>query len=178
MSKVNCKDCLAEGVTTVRPTPYGGPRSPLCVTHWRARRKHTSKRNYERRVEKKFEITPSERQAILDAQNGLCFVCRRARDDRSHRLCVDHEHNKPGCDHPPDVGCRKCVRCLACQTCNRVVLGRYSVEALQRAIEVLTCPPAQRILNSKKGQTRGSTLKVESFDSTVKEVGYGDQRAG
>lgn len=151
--QVTCIDCKAEGVTTVRATPHGGPRSPLCVTHWRARKRKTRARKHELHVEKKFQLTPLERQAIADAQNGLCFVCRRARDDRGNRLCVDHEHNKPGCDHPPDVGCRNCVRCLACQTCNRVVLGRYSVEALQRAIEVLTCPPAQRILNS--GRMKG-----------------------
>jgi hypothetical protein len=145
-----CKDCIAEGVTTVRPIAPGcGPRTPLCVTHKRERKRKVKARKHELHVERKFQLTPMERQAISDAQNGLCFVCRHAKDDGVHKLCVDHEHNKPGCDHPPDVGCRNCVRCLACQTCNRVVLGRYSVEALQRAIEVLTCPPAQRILHSQ-----------------------------
>jgi hypothetical protein len=145
---VKCKDCLAEGVATVRPTPHGGPRSPLCTTHYRARRKRTKALRHGLHVERRYGITPAEYQALLDAQGGRCAVCGKAKGI-SKMLAVDHEHGKPGCDHPPEVGCHNCVRCLACSTCNTVVLGRYSVEALQRAIDVLTCPPAQRILQSR-----------------------------
>jgi hypothetical protein len=63
-------------------------------------------------------------------------------------LAVDHEHNKTGCEHSPELGCRNCIRCLACVTCNQIILGRYSIEALVRAIEVKLNPPAQRILNA------------------------------
>lgn len=146
MAERQCVDCLESGVTTKRPAPYGGPRSARCATHYRALKKRRSKRAHELHVEKAFGITADERQAILDSQNGVCFVCRRARDDRTKRLAVDHDHHRCD-DHEPDVGCRNCVRCLACTTCNNVVLARYDVVALQRAIEVLTDPPAQKILN-------------------------------
>jgi hypothetical protein len=136
-----CKDCLAYGVTTKRPAPFSGPR---CATHNRAAKRRRRDRAHELRVEKTYGLTAQEYQALYEAQDGRCFVCHKARGIKK-RLAVDHDHDA-GCDHGPDVGCRECVRCLACVNCNRIILGRYSVEALQRAIEVLTDPPARRIL--------------------------------
>lgn len=142
-----CKDCHSP----TRPAIYPGPR---CATCWRAEKKRRKINNRMRHVEKKFQLSPRDYQAILDSQHGLCFVCRRAKDSGTKHLAVDHEHNKPGCDHPPDVGCRECVRCLACTTCNRIVLGRYDVAALKRAIEVFEDPPARRLLHDRFSITR------------------------
>lgn len=146
MDERRCVDCEAQGVKTKRPAPHGGPRSARCVTHYRALKKRRSARAHELHVEKNFGITAAERHAILESQNGVCFVCGRTRDDRKKRLATDHDHNKCD-DHEPELGCRNCVRCLACTVCNRLILGRYDVPALKRAIEVLTDPPAQKILN-------------------------------
>lgn len=146
MAERVCIDCVTLGVKTKRPAPYGGPRSARCATHYRALKKRRSARAHELHVEKNFGITAAERAAILESQDGVCFVCRRARDDRKKRLAIDHDHDR--CDnHPPEIGCRNCIRCLACTVCNRVLLGRYDVQALERAIIVLTDPPAQKILN-------------------------------
>jgi len=144
MPDKQCKDCAAEGVSTRRPTPHPGPR---CTTHHRAVRRARKVRAHELHVENVYGITGNEYRELYDDQGGTCFVCQRAKG-LSKKLAVDHEHNKPGCDHEPDVGCRNCVRCLACTTCNQVILGRYDVDALVRAITVLINPPAQRILNA------------------------------
>ncbi|AXH46908.1 endonuclease VII [Mycobacterium phage Aminay] len=147
-AEVLCKDCKAEGVTSARPAPHPGPR---CVTHWRAVKKARRQRAHGRHVERTYGLTPAEYAALYAAQGGRCFICQHATGARK-ALAVDHEHNRPGCDHAPSVGCRECVRCLACTTCNRIVLGRYSVEALARAITVLMNPPARRVLASPIGE--------------------------
>jgi len=82
---------------------------------------------------------------LFVAQGGACAICQRAYG-KTKRLCVDHEHNKPGCDHPPDRGCRKCIRGLVDNTCNRIVLGRYDVDSLARAIMYILDPPARKVL--------------------------------
>lgn len=141
-----CVDCIREGVTRYRETPHGGPRSPLCVSHWRARKKATSKAAHARRLVKNFAITAVDYAKLYAAQGGRCYICRKAKGLK-RRLAVDHEHNRPGCEHPPEQGCYLCIRCLACLTCNRELLGRYDIAALQRAIEVLgPNPPARKVL--------------------------------
>lgn len=128
-----CKDCIAEGVTTNRPAPHPGPR---CQTHHRARRKATRSAAHDRTVAK-YGITGEEYAALKASQGGACFICGRAKGV-SKNLAVDH-------DHALGYG-RHSVRALLCTTCNRVVLGRYDVAALHRAIEVLVDPPAQKFL--------------------------------
>ncbi|WIF20587.1 endonuclease VII [Rhodococcus phage Jflix2] len=139
-TKIECKDCIAEGVTTVRvpaTTRSGAPvPGKRCVTHQRARRKTTRQQAHGRTVTQ-YGITAEEYAALKASQGGACFICGKAKGI-SKNLAVDH-------DHALGFG-RHSVRCLACTTCNRVVLGRYDVAALQRAIEVLTDPPAQKFL--------------------------------
>ena len=137
-----CKDCAADGITTTRAAPHPGPR---CTSHHRAVRRARSARAHDLRVEKFYGITAADYDLLYDSQNGVCFICRRARG-LSKRLSVDHDHGK-GCGHLPEVGCRYCVRALLCSTCNRVVVGRYDAPALARAITVLLYPPAQQVLN-------------------------------
>jgi hypothetical protein len=76
----------------------------------------------------------------------VCFICQRA-TGKTKRLAVDHDHD---CDagHDRNMGCPKCIRALLCGPCNRLV-GFLDAEALARAIEVLTNPPAQRFLLAK-----------------------------
>jgi hypothetical protein len=144
-----CKDCVAEGNTVVRPTPYPGPR---CATHHREWRKLKRAKAHERHVEKTFGLTAVEYADLYLAQGGRCFVCQRA-SGATKRLAVDHDHRR-GCGHDPTVGCRWCVRALLCGPCNQVVVGRYSAEALARAIMVLETLPAQKILNPQGGQSK------------------------
>ncbi|APD19224.1 HNH endonuclease [Mycobacterium phage Mitti] len=158
VAEVVCKDCIAEGITTVRKPALDAEGNPVpgkrCVTHWRAVRKARRQRAHERHVERQFSLSPEQYQALYEAQGGRCFICQHA-TGKSKKLAVDHEHNRPGCDHAPDVGCPECVRCLACTTCNRIVLGRYSVQALARAIVALVNPPARRVLAQHQEVVQG-----------------------
>lgn len=142
MSRKNgiCIDCEAEGVTTKRPAPHPGPR---CVTHKRARKKVVSARAHELRTEATYGLTGAQYWAIHEAQGGCCYICLVSKGI-VRRLAVDHDHKKCD-DHPPEMGCPRCVRALLCKRCNQLIAW-WGVEALQRAIEVLTDPPAQRVL--------------------------------
>lgn len=135
-----CKDCVKEGVSTVRPTPHPGPR---CTTHHRAAVKRRKARAHELRTEHLYGLTAEQYWKLYDYQGGRCWVCQRA-SGKVKRLAVDHDHHA-GCDHPPEQGCIMCVRCLACGPCNQQ-LGRWGLGALHRAIEVYTDPPAHRVL--------------------------------
>jgi len=141
-----CKDCLAAGLTEGvperkwRPAPHPGPR---CTTHHRAKRNADRLRAHALRTEANFGITGEQYWEVYEFQGGRCFVCQHARGLR-RRLAVDHDHKL--CDgHPPDKGCPRCIRALLCVSCNEL-LGRYGVDALMRAIEVLTDPPARKVL--------------------------------
>lgn len=128
-----CPDCLAEGVTTSRPTPYPANR---CYTHHRAKlaeRKHSSR---ERNWKKTYGISAEEYRLIYEEQGGVCFICRRAKGTGKRALAVEHDH-KTGM-----------IRGLACQPCNFDVLGhaRDEIAFFERAIKYLTDPPAVRAI--------------------------------
>lgn len=136
-----CKDCVIEGVKTKREAKYPGPR---CYTHHRAVLAERRARARAAHVERTYSITEEQYQAILAAQGGTCYICRRARGTGRRRLAVDHDHSC--CPGP--VSCGRCVRGLLCKPCNRDVLGhlRDDPEALQRAIQYLENPPAKAVL--------------------------------
>lgn len=131
-----CKDCE----TDRRPAPHPGPR---CATHHRAWRRRSKDLAHARRLQSGFELTAERYAALKMWQGGKCWGCRRANGKTKH-LAVDHDHNCPA-GHPPDRGCRECIRALLCGPCNQI-LGRLGVDALARLIEVLVDPPAQRFL--------------------------------
>lgn len=134
-----CKECPA---STKRPAPHPGPR---CATHHRARRAATRAAARASYVERTYSITEEQYQALYEAQGGCCYVCQRAKGTGQKRLSVDHDHT---CC-PGNTSCGKCVRGLLCKPCNRDVLGhlRDDPEALQRAIDYLTNPPARRVFS-------------------------------
>lgn len=127
-----CKDCLAEGITTRRDCPWPGPR---CETHQRAIRKIRRAREHERHVQVTYGLAPGEYDALCAFQNGLCAICLHARCTgvSGKKLAVDHNHltGEP--------------RGLACVNCNRFLLGRYDINALRRAVDYLLDPPYRRM---------------------------------
>lgn len=148
--RIRCKDCRAEGVTSVRPTPHRGPR---CTPHHYVERKRRRLAASVRHVEKNFELSQEDYDLIYESQGGRCFGCRYATGRGGKRLAVDHQHDHPGCEHPPERGCPRCIRALLCGQCNQI-LGRYDVEALKRLIEVLEDPPARRVLATLMKEAR------------------------
>lgn len=142
---VFCVDCIREGVTTARPTPFGGPRSPLCTTHNRARRKARNAAAHSRRVEKHFGITAEQYWTLYACQGGRCYGCGKA-TGATKKLAVDHDHVLAlEHDHPVDQGCIECIRALLCGPCNQFI-GRVDVAGLLRLVEVLTSAPARKFL--------------------------------
>lgn len=140
---MTCVDCLAEGVTTKRPIA-SGVRKPRCATHTRARRKQTKVDNHGRSIFSRYRMTPEQYARLYAFQNERCFICGKA-TGAAKRLAVEHEHNLCD-DHPPEHGCPRCWRALCCGRCNKLV-AFLGVEALQRAIKLLTDPPARRLFN-------------------------------
>lgn len=130
---VTCKDCRAEGITTVRPAVRPGPR---CITHWRvvvAARREADRAQHRYRT---YGLTADQHDAILEAQQGRCAICRRA-TGRTRALSVDHDHKL---EH---LGA-EAVRGLLCRPCNDL-LGhvRDDVTVLLRAVDYLLHPPAR-----------------------------------
>jgi hypothetical protein len=70
---------------------------------------------------KKYGLSEAEWKALLDSQEGVCFVCKLV--PTKGRLCIDHEHVKGWKKMPPEK--RKLyVRGLLCWVCNHYYLGR------------------------------------------------------
>lgn len=79
-----------------------------------------------RRANLKYEygITPEQYDQMLEAQGGVCAICKLPeRERRQVRLCVDHDHVTGK------------VRGLLCRACN-VALGKFqeSVEVIRAAL--------------------------------------------
>jgi hypothetical protein len=69
-------------------------------------------------------LTPSEVDALVALQRGLCAICGRS----GQRLQVDHDHRH--C--PGRTGCRRCVRGMLCGRCNTALgqIGDVNVPRL------------------------------------------------
>jgi hypothetical protein len=135
-----CKDCIKAGIFTERPAPHPGPR---CLQHHRLEKKRVSKAAHAKRTEANFGVDGEFYWGLYEWQEGKCWICRFA-TGATKRLAIDHDHR---CDqgHPPDKGCRKCIRALLCGRCNQQI-GFWGPDALRRAIEIFEDPPAQRYL--------------------------------
>lgn len=133
MSARMCIDCAAEGIERVRPAPYGGPRSPRCASHERARKKRARSNAHARMTERVYNLTGEQYRALYEAQGGHCAICWRA-TGKTKSLAVDHDH---------ETGL---VRGLLCGPDNRDVVGRLDIPALIRAAEYLAKPPAFEVI--------------------------------
>jgi hypothetical protein len=104
---------------------------------------NTCRKPYERdlRAQRTYNLPPGRYEELYREQGGVCYICRRA-NGKTKALSVDHDHSC--CSGK--TSCGKCVRGLLCGGCNYKILGhlRDDVEALQRAIDYLNDPPAQR----------------------------------
>lgn len=118
-----CKDCMPG--TPTRPAPWPGPR---CATCWRIEKKRRSAATHGRDIRRNFSITAEQYAALYAYQGGKCALCQVA-TGKVKRLAVDHDH-KTGK-----------VRGLLCGPCNKDVIGRLGIEALQRGIDYLKKPP-------------------------------------
>ncbi|WP_086847018.1 endonuclease VII domain-containing protein [Amycolatopsis kentuckyensis] len=129
-----CRDCVADGVATLRPTPHPGPR---CVSHWRKVVAVRKAANHDRRVQMVYGLGEGDYERLLAAQGGVCAGCgpESGRNGRSKRLAVDHNHETGE------------VRGLLCSEDNRL-LGRLrdNPAPLLRLAAYLVDPPARKVL--------------------------------
>lgn len=103
-------------------------------------------------IKLKYGMTPKLYRALYLAQSGRCYICRKAKgvhpDDPkgrgSRRLGVDHDHAMG--NRIEAVRALVCSGSLTANTCNRLI-ARYDVNALRRAVDTLSCMPAQRIFD-------------------------------
>lgn len=83
----------------------------------------------------KYGLSAEDFRALLQAQGGVCYVCKKAPE--SGRLHIDHEHVR-GWAKLPDERRRLYVRGLLCHWCNRSYVGRcITIEKAARVVEYL-----------------------------------------
>lgn len=148
-----CKDCVAQKITTKRKAPYPGPR---CYTHHREFTRSSKERRHSTHIGTLYGLTQDEYWKIYEFQGGSCAICQRAKGT-TKKLSVDHDH---------ETGA---IRMLACTRCNRM-LGhlRDDPKAFERAAECLRNPPADQALGSRRfvplggAPVKGSTSRPVS----------------
>lgn len=135
-----CKDCRAQGVTTVRPAPHVGPR---CASHWRVEKKARRERAHERMLASSYGgLTKDEYDRILAYQDGRCYMCQRA-TGATRRLSVDHDHASG------------LVRGALCRPCNDILgHARDDIVFFRRGMAYLVDPPAQRLGIVRKAEEK------------------------
>jgi Recombination endonuclease VII len=113
-----------------RYTPPKGRCTGYCRQCWSDRANAWNKKNKrqyrDRELRRKFGITIEEYDRMLQAQGGLCAICRQ-KDPGGRDLAVDHVHDET-----------KRIRGLLCVRCN-IGIGQLqdSPAILQRAIDYL-----------------------------------------
>jgi|SRR6187402_1016806 len=145
----SCKDC---GSTT-RKLPYPGPR---CTTCHRDRKKLLRAKAHSTRVAKTYQLAPGEYDKLLELQGGKCYTCGEWTGNRGagkRKLSVDHDHSC--CPGP--ISCGRCIRGLVCSPCNTLIgqvgdSAGHAIARLNRYIDYLQNPPAQRLLRQIREQ--------------------------
>ena len=141
-----------------RPTVAGGPRSRVCRTHERAKRKATKASQAAKRSRQRSGVDEETRQAVKALQGDRC-PCGAPLLPRSGRRLepdADHDHDlAAGHDHPEEVACPECFRGFLCRGCNRETVGRlfgggrdtaHVIAALRNLADYLENPPMRRLL--------------------------------
>jgi 5-methylcytosine-specific restriction endonuclease McrA len=65
------------------------------------------------RLQQKYGITLDQKDEMMKAQNGLCYICKTPFDTTNHRRA-----NTPIVDHDHKTGA---VRKILCNRCNRAI---------------------------------------------------------
>jgi hypothetical protein len=92
---------------------------------------------------RRYGLSEDEWRALLNEQDGCCFVCRRV--PTTGRLCIDHEHVRGWKKMPPERR-KRYVRGLLCWVCNHYYVGRgISVEKASNVVGYLMRAARKRI---------------------------------
>lgn len=110
---VNCKEWQDEEVFGPNKTNSDGLRSE-CRNCRADFYKSNRKRLVEERMIRHFNITVSQRDAMLAEQGGRCASCRTDKPGNKGWV-VDHDH---ACCPESGRSCGKCIRGILCSRCN------------------------------------------------------------
>ena len=141
-----CKKC-----TKNRALRFFTPKGYTCAT---CRKGSTRKLARGTHLQQTYNITLEEYNTLLDYQQRKCAICF---GHRNGSYDVDHDHKlerqliAEGYDNTEAR--RMSVRGLLCRRCNRRLLPSCldTPAILEQAIEYLTHPPAEEILNVIQG---------------------------
>lgn len=118
-----------------------------------------------------YNVTPYEYRLLYIAQKGRCWICRKAKgvhpDDPKglggRRLGIDHDHLTG------EIRGILCTGSLSANTCNRLI-ARYSREALRRAADYLTDPPARVLAEARKVVSGTSEAGAPWSDAEMERI--------
>ena len=120
-------------------------------------------RDFLKRVQRTYGITPMEYRALYRAQGGRCYVCRSA-SGRTRFLGVDHDHLTG------EVRGLVCTGSLNANTCNRLI-ALYNRASLRRAVEMLSDPPPARlVLTAVRNQEEEIPSLVDGTTFRLKDM--------
>lgn len=144
---------------TPRPTVSGGPRSRMCKTHERAKRKAQRLTLRTGVKARKFGVPRAMQAALWVFQGSSCPCGRKRSVEIPAGVTLHHDRSAAMLhDHPDDEGCRWCVVAFLCQSCNRDVIGRLErtyrnyeqvVVALRALADTIEHPPLARLLRER-----------------------------
>ncbi len=109
----------------------------------------TRERARDWKLVREYGITSVEYDAMLKAQNEVCWICEKGPKEDGRRLSVDHLHSKGERQRNPREK-RGRVRGLLCWGCNAAI-GKFKddITKLRRAADYLEQWPAQAVLKEK-----------------------------
>lgn len=138
MSERECKDCIAEGITTKRVAKEPGPR---CTTHHRAVLKARRAASHAKRVQGVYGLEPGDYERLHEAQGGKCAVSKCRATGKTKKLAVEHDHDK-------EYLGRDSVRGLMCGPHNQWIgQAGDDPEVFESLAEYLRNPPAHKVLD-------------------------------
>lgn len=115
---------------------YKSERARICECCQREKRRAGARA---RRLGNVYEITQAEYEALYEAQDGRCAVCK---EPRKYLLHVEHDHVIE-----KEHGVRASIRGLACKRCNGLLRdARDNAQLLRMCADYIDNPPAQAVL--------------------------------
>lgn len=145
-----CKDCVTEGVTTIRSCPHPGPR---CTTHWRAIKKARRARTHDVYMVRQYGLRPGEYEALKASQGGRCAICQVA-TGATKALALEHDHGHCAtCATGKCCGAPEAIRGLACGPDNEII-GKLNAQQLIRAARYLLDPPGPAVIRELRREAR------------------------
>ena len=126
-AKQPCKTCKSAYNRNRLSTPEGREDNKVrCIAHYQTNKESRKASVHRYRTFVRYGISEVDYVFLLDLQNGCCALCGDP-EFRKRKLSVDHWHGHHL--ESPEKACKKCVRGLLCDACNRhflPVVERYS----------------------------------------------------